>query len=136
MKNFDIQEVVATYGIKNIRVFGEGTVTASKFPYVSIPHQMVEYCLVEHKYALRENYKLTLRPTKNTAMCSEGIQNTENLYIGDFNSLVKDGIYRVYVLDADGYTLVSPPHHAVLEEADPGTFARFCDYIYKLLKGR
>jgi dissimilatory sulfite reductase (desulfoviridin) alpha/beta subunit len=134
MNHFDIQEIASTYGIKNIRVFGEGTVTTNTFPYASVPDQMVEYRLVESKYSMKENYKLTLSPCKNKELCAQGIQNPEHLYITDFNTLVKDHIYRVYVLDSDGYTLLSPSCTVVPEGENLGVFSRVIGTIKSILK--
>lgn len=135
MKHFDIQEIVSTYGINNIRVFGEGTVTTKTFPYASVPDQMIEYKLSESFYFIKENYKLTLSPCKNKELCVQGIQNPEHLYIGDFNTLVKDHIYRVYVLDSDGYTLLSPPCTVTPEGENLGMFPRVISTIKSILKG-
>lgn len=134
MNHFDIQEIASTYGIKNIRVFGEGTVTASTFPYAGVPDQMVEYRLVESKYSMKENYKLTLSPCKNKELCVQGIQNPEHLYISDFNKLVNDHIYRVYVLDSDGYTLLSARCTVIPESESMGMFSRVIYTIKSILK--
>jgi hypothetical protein len=134
MNYFDIQEIASTYGIKNIRVFGEGTVTTNTFPYASVPDQMIEYKLSESFYFIKENYKLTLSPCKNKELCAQGIQNPEHLYIGDFNTLVKDHIYRVYVLDSDGYTLISPPCTVTPEGENLGMFPRVISTIKSILK--
>lgn len=107
MNNFDIRLTVSTYGIKNIRVFGEGVVTKHTFPYATTT-QFMEYLLVESKYRMTENYKLTLSPCVDAKQRINHTPEQQHYYISDFNSLVRDGVYRVYVLDSDGYTPLTP----------------------------
>lgn len=108
MKHFNIKEAVETYGIKNIRVFGNGTEVSKPFPYFSIDLDMVEYSLSESRYLMSENYKLTLEAVIKDSQLVDTILPIHH-YIGDFNSLVNAGCYRVFVVNADDYTLISPP---------------------------
>lgn len=119
MKHFNIKEAVATYGIKNIRVFGNGTEVSKSFPYLSTDLDMVEYALSESRYLMSENYKLTLEAVIKDCQEIDTIPPVHH-YISDFNSLVNSGCYRVFVVNVDDYTLISPP--ASVEVADEQKF--------------
>ena len=120
MKHFNIKEAVETYGIKNIRVFGNGTEVSKSFPYMSTDLDMVEYALSESRYLMTENYKLTLEAVIKDSQLVDTIPPMHH-YISDFNSLVNAGCYRVYVLNGDGdYYLISQP--ATIEVAEEQKF--------------
>lgn len=119
MKHFNIKEAVETYGIKNIRVFGNGTEVSKSFPYMSTDLDTVEYALSESRYLMSENYKLTLEAVIKDSQLVDTIPPIHH-YVGDFNSLVNAGCYRVYVVNADDYTLISPP--ATIEVAEEQKF--------------
>lgn len=108
MNRFNIKEAVETYGIKNIRVFGNGTEVSKSFPYLSTDLDMVEYALSESRYVMSENYKLTLESAITDCQEIDTIPPVHH-YITDFNSLVNAGCYRVFVVNADDYTLISQP---------------------------
>ena len=120
MKKFNIKEAVETYGIKNIRVFGNGTEVSQSFPYLSTDLDMVEYALTETRYRLSENYKLTLEAVIKDSQPESMVISKNNHYVMDFNSLVNAGCYRVYVVNADDYTLISSP--ATVEIAEEHKF--------------
>ena len=120
MKRFNIKEAVETYGIKNIRVFGNGTEVSQSFPYLSTDLDMVEYVLTESIYKLSENYKLTLEAVIKASQPENMVISNNNHYVMDFNSLVNEGCYRVYVLNVDVYMLISPP--ATIEVAEEQKF--------------
>jgi hypothetical protein len=119
MKHFNIKEAVETYGIKNIRVFGNGTEVSRSFPHMSTDLDMVEYALSESRYLMSENYKLTLEAVIKDSQLVDTIPPTHH-YITDFNSLVNAGCYRVFIVNADDYTLISPP--ATIEVAEEQKF--------------
>ncbi len=119
MKHFNIKEAVETYGIKNIRVFGNGTEISQSFPYWQIDLDTVEYFLTESRYMMSENYKITLEAFACDRQPHSSIPPVSH-YIGDFNSLVNAGCYRVYVVNADDYTLISSP--ATIEIAEEQKF--------------
>ena len=119
MNRFNIKEAVETYGIKNIRVFCNGTEVSKSFPYTSTDLDMVEYALSESRYLMTENYKLTLEAVIKDCQEPDSIPSIHH-YIGDFNSLVNAGCYRVFVVNADDYTLISPP--ATIEVAEEQKF--------------
>ena len=119
MNRFNIKEAVETYGIKNIRVFGNGTEVSKSFPYMSADLDMVEYVLSESRYMLSENYKLTLEAVIKDSQEANTIPPVHH-YISDFNSLVNAGCYRVFVVNADDYTLISQP--ATIEVAEEQKF--------------
>ncbi len=119
MKHFNIKQAVETYGIKNIRVFGNGTEVSKSFPYLSTDLDMVEYALSESRYLMTENYKLTLEAVIKDYQLVDTIPPMHH-YISDFNSMVNAGCYRVYVINADDYTLISPP--ATIEVAEEQKF--------------
>lgn len=108
MKHFNIKEAVETYGIKNIRVFGNGTEVSKSFPHMATDLDMVEYTLSESRYLMSENYKLTLEAVIKDSQLIDTIPPIHH-YIADFNSLVNVGCYRVYVVNADDYMLISQP---------------------------
>lgn len=119
MKHFNIKEAVETYGIKNIRVFGNGTEVSKSFPYMSTDLDMVEYSLSESRYLMSENYKLRLEALVKDCQEPDSIPPIHH-YISDFNSMVNAGCYRVYVLNVDDYTLISQP--ATIEVAEEQKF--------------
>lgn len=119
MINFSIKEAVEIYGIKNIRVFGNGTGVSKSFPYMNTDLDMVEYALSESRYRLSENYKLTLEAVIKDGQETNTIPPVHH-YISDFNSLVNAGCYRVYILNADDYALISQP--AIIEVAEEQKF--------------
>ena len=119
MKHFNFKEAVEIYGIKNIRVFGNGTEVSKSFPQLDTDLDMVEYALSESRYLMSENYKLTLEAVIKDSQLVDTIPPIHH-YITDFNSLVNAGCYRVFVVNADDYTLISPP--ATVEVAEEQKF--------------
>ena len=127
MKHFNIKEAVETYGIKNIRVFCNGTEVSKSFPHMSTDLDMVEYALSESRYLMSENYKLTLEAVIKDSQLADTIPPIHH-YISDFNSMVNAVCYRVYVVNADDYTLISQP--ATIEVAGEQKFFDKCKAMF------
>lgn len=105
MEQFCTLTAIATYGRNNLRVFGEGVSTMTVFPYCNIPVQCVEYVM-----RISKGTELILTPLNRKAntSCGDGILNELSHHLSDFDRLVNDHTYRVYVLTADGYRMISP----------------------------
>lgn len=128
---FDIQESIEKYGIKNLRVFMDGSpIDFGFFRYTGLPMgltnsdnvvPMVEFnidqCSYNHIFFIpSDKYKITVTEYGEEAG-EVNKYNNEKKYIGDFNHLVKSGIVKIYVETADGYQLVFGKYENLLSVA-------------------
>lgn len=102
--NFDIKQAVQEYGVKNIRIFGPGTAFSCVVPFMGIglkdnssEKTRTEFVIIEELYKIEDNYKVQLLAV------DENTFGKERFYQSDFNMLVNDGQFDVYVLTPDGY---------------------------------
>ena len=112
----DIKELVAEYGIRNLRFFipmhpieMAGIIPGIAFKSSNSPEVMVECAIDESRYPIAEGYKITL-----VGLGENRIRyGKEHFYQSDFTSMLRDSTlrgddrYRVYVIDGDGYTRIS-----------------------------
>ena len=100
MNIFNIKAIVEQYGIVNVRIFApmrrlDTTLVGFAFTNSSTPEDRVQTTLFEGRYKFKDSYKLTLQAI------TIGYGH-EHFYIDDFNQLVKDGHFDVYVQTEDG----------------------------------
>jgi hypothetical protein len=112
----DIKELVAEYGVQNLRFFipmhpheMAGIIPGIAFKSSNSPEDMVECHIFEDRYKVAEGYKVSLAACGGENLMRYG---REHFYQSDFNALLRDSTvhhkdrYRVYVIDIDGYTRI------------------------------
>ncbi len=113
-QSFDISKIVKEYGVKNIRVFGNASLFAFKStgidfePILQENEVRTEFIIKEGIYKITDKYKIELSPLDKEMF------DIKFFYLSDFNNLVKEGNYSVYVLTGDGYH----PIHVVMRDVE------------------
>ena len=129
---FNIQDTIELYGMKNIRIFMEGdridhtfaTMTGLPMGFTSSNNTepMVEFHITEcnnHKIHFTPSNKYTIQYTQYGEVVAEAnaFANTKN-YLSDFEYMVKTGSAKVYLETDDGYHLIFGVFTDVISKTD------------------
>jgi hypothetical protein len=104
-----LKQAIESFGIKNIRIFGPGQKVGDI--HINEVIQRAEFYICQERYKFKDNYKMSLESVDKTA-------HKENFYISDMESLIRNGVYQIYVMNIDGYKPVNPD--VVLKSVRPG----------------
>lgn len=90
-KNYDVQQHANTVGLENLRFLVElhplEEILGFKFTSSNSKISVHECIVVESRYQLKNNYKMTLKSLVDG--------QEEHFYILDFNSLVRQGSIKI-----------------------------------------
>lgn len=99
-----IVNLAREYGVANIRVEME----MSPIQYVvggigvtANQKQTIFVKISEHRYKVADNYKVTFE-CDHELTASQLMFGYENFYVTDFDSLARDGAFRIFVANSDG----------------------------------